>query len=72
MTSRCHVLPEKYISDYANQKRSWRERLFTFPWAPLKRSKIVHSPRAWFVDDICYVSYETYSKLQEYIKNEQV
>lgn len=55
-----------YISDTKPVRRSWGERLFTRPWHPLKRLKIVDSPIAYIIhsSNIVLVSYETYTKLK--------
>lgn len=42
-----NIVADMYVSDYELVKRSWRERLFTLPWTPLKRFKSVYVPPAY-------------------------
>lgn len=59
------VVPNMYISDVETVERSWKERLFTFPWEPFKKYKEVYNPRVWLVGDDILVSYETYSRMMK-------
>ena len=58
------IIPDKWISDLDWAKRPWKERLFTRPWRPWRRQKLVTSPRAYILGDTAYVSYATYLKIE--------
>lgn len=56
------------IHDYKKVRRSWRERLLSKPWTPLKAYDSVYSPYG-YIDDECnpqllIVSPATYHRLQ--------
>lgn len=41
------VVADPSISDYETVPRSWRERLFTRPWRPFIKTKVIFSPIAY-------------------------
>lgn len=59
-----------YINDYILKKRSWLERLFS---KPLESTKVEYCPTVLMFGDVCFVSYQTYGKIQNgEIKIEEV
>ena len=58
------IIPDKWISDLDWAKRPWKERLFTWPWRPWKRQKLVTIPKAYILGDTAYVSYATFLKIE--------
>lgn len=52
-------------------KRTWRERLFSRPWRPLKKTKVVIVPsvvptnEAWKIGDVLWVGVEMYENLKK-------
>jgi hypothetical protein len=57
------IVPSIYVNDYQSKKRSWIERLFTFPWEPLRKYNAVYEPIAYRFEDSWIVSVQTYSIL---------
>jgi hypothetical protein len=53
-----------YISDYTTVQRSFMERFFTRPWNPLKTKKRIYSPTVFLIGDTCYVSPQTFTKIE--------
>lgn len=57
------IVASKYVSDLTKVDRTWKERLFTLPWNPFKKTKTVKSQIAYCTEDgFVYVSYETFEK----------
>lgn len=65
------IIPSRYVCDYEVKFRTWEERLFTLPWRPLQRTKILKARGAYILDEkepsrpICYVSYRTFGELED-------
>lgn len=67
------IIQSKYLEKKV--KRSWKERLFAFPWTPFKKYKFVPYDRVLVMDDpkningkviICHPKY--YNKVKEAIE----
>jgi len=56
-------LATKYISDVWKERRTWRERLFTRPWTPLRKYKTGRRPTALNTGMYVLVSTRTYNLL---------
>lgn len=52
------VVVNPFISDYTRIKRTWKERLFTKPWQPLKVYKRVEDRKVYYNGQAIYMSYE--------------
>lgn len=60
------VVTSPYISDYKTTKRSWKERLFTLPLQPLRKTNTEYNPIAYIMDgNIVIVSYRTWAILEK-------
>lgn len=59
-----NIVPSVYVTDWTWEKRSWRERLFSWPWNPLLRYTIVKNPKVYYMDDQIVCSYETFDKIK--------
>jgi len=57
------VIADMHVSDDVYQKRTWKERLFTRPWTPFVKDKVIYSPKAYLFGNTILVSYQTYSIL---------
>lgn len=58
------IEPNMYISDYYQSSRGLKQRLFTLPWRPFKKTITKYRPMAYIIDNVAYVSFETYLKLK--------
>lgn len=63
------ITPTAYISDWENQRRSWKERLFSSPFRPLQKYKRVKNPKLIKVADEIFCSFETADRLFEAVKD---
>jgi hypothetical protein len=43
------LCPTAHMNDYRSVDRSWYERLFTFPWKPLVRRKVIQDAKVFIV-----------------------
>lgn len=57
------IVPDIYISDLDTVKRTWKERLFSFPWAPFKSHKTIENPKVYCIDNTYFVSTKTFETL---------
>lgn len=54
------IVGDVHVSDI--ERRSWRERLFSRPWRPLKKTK--YSPTAYIVGNQIIVSIQTFLRFE--------
>lgn len=59
------VLPSRYVPDTKSVRRTWIERLFSRPWNPLRRYKVVKTPLAFVLNGIVLCSYDTYNRIKK-------
>jgi len=45
------IVADKHVSDLSVVDRTWRERLFTLPWTPFVKTKVVYSPKGYLMND---------------------
>lgn len=45
------IIQDKMVSDYESVKRTWRERLFSWPWKPWKKFNSVYNPKVYSLKD---------------------
>lgn len=64
------LVPSPYVNDYKSVKRTWKERLFTFPWKPFLKEKTEYEPKGFLFMGEAIVSYQTYEKLKKELDNE--
>ncbi len=57
------IIPDSFIPTTFPVKRTWRERLFTWPLKPFKKYKQVKEDRAYFINGQVLVSHKTFAKL---------
>lgn len=66
------LIADKYVSDLLMIERTWRERLLSRPWQPLKKHKTIYCPRVyktiWQNEDTNICSYQTYAYFQKHGK----
>lgn len=57
-------IADSHVSDVYTVNRSWFERLFSLPWRPFQKTKIVEEARLHeFLPGIYLCSYKTYAKV---------
>ncbi len=44
------IITDPYVSDYDQVRRTWRERLFSWPWQPFVKFKTVYSPKYYKIE----------------------
>jgi sporulation protein YlmC with PRC-barrel domain len=68
------IVTSKWITDTKEVKRTWKERLFTVPWRPLKKTKtvVVPSDKVYMMGDIVVCHPVMESRLQEALANDLV
>lgn len=60
------IIADPYVSDFKIIKRSWKERLFTLPWQPLRKTNTEYNPIAYIMDNgYVIVSYRTWAILEK-------
>lgn len=68
-----NLIESHHLTDPVTVTRTWRERLLTWPWRPLQRTKVVQvpSPKVFVANDfggmICHP--DTAAKLRQYFPN---
>ena len=58
------VYPSAFVSDVSRVRRTWKQRLFTWPWRPWRAYRAEETPMAYYVSGEVHVSCKTYSRLQ--------
>ena len=57
------IVPDQHIPDHMWVRRSWKERLFTLPWSPFKKTKTVDQSIGYMFRNTIFVSYKTFNLL---------
>lgn len=63
------IVVNNHITDAAVAKRSWKERLFTRPFKPFEKFRVVNDPHAFILDNGTIVcSQGTYNKIMKQLE----
>lgn len=66
------IIVDNYVSDYDQVKRTWKERIFTLPWRPFEKFKLVYNPKMYVIGNSIICSHCTEIRLKQVLSDDSI